>query len=180
MNDAESSHVHSSTSPTQQGLNGGSPFHLMRSRRDTVHSRRALHLQQRCSEILCCSTPKQTTPPYPPRLLCLVCGVESSSGTQGSSVSLEFWSHSSGLLGRDAPMEGQPKSSLMSSLTDAAEAKRRCIVVGSASGVQQTVTRKSRCRFVVSDWEKLRTLTHHEHVLVLGGVEWFGSSPHAR
>ena len=42
-----------------------------------------------------------------------------------------------GSLGRDAPMEGQPKSSLMSSLTDAAEAKRRCIVVGSASGVQQ-------------------------------------------
>ena len=42
-----------------------------------------------------------------------------------------------GSLGRDAPMDGQSKSSLMSSLIDIAEAKRRCITVASASGVQQ-------------------------------------------
>ena len=42
-----------------------------------------------------------------------------------------------GSLGRDAPMDGQSKSSLMSSLIDVAEAKRRCIAVASASGVQQ-------------------------------------------
>ena len=42
-----------------------------------------------------------------------------------------------GLLGRNTPMDGQSKSSLMSSLMDVAEAKRRCIAVASASGVQQ-------------------------------------------
>ena len=42
-----------------------------------------------------------------------------------------------GSLGRDAPMDGQSKSSLMSSLIDVAKAKRRCISVASASGVQQ-------------------------------------------
>ena len=37
----------------------------------------------------------------------------------------------------DVPMEGQSKSSMMSSLFNAAEAKRRCIAAGSASGPQQ-------------------------------------------
>ena len=40
-------------------------------------------------------------------------------------------------MGRDVPMAGQSKSSVMSSLIDAAEAKRRCIAAGSASGAQQ-------------------------------------------
>ena len=41
------------------------------------------------------------------------------------------------VIGSRRAMDGQSKSSLMSSLTDVAEAKRRCIIVASASGVQQ-------------------------------------------
>ena len=37
-----------------------------------------------------------------------------------------------GSLGRDAPMDGQSKSSLMSSLIDVVEAKRRCITVAAS------------------------------------------------
>ena len=52
--------------------------------------------------------------------------------------SIEFGN--TGLVGQIGALIGQgaqSKSSLMSSLRDAAEAKRRCIAVASASGVQQ-------------------------------------------
>ena len=66
--------------------------------------------------------------------------MQSSSGTQGlvGQIGLLVGQGATqlGSMGRDAPTEGQSKSSLMS-LFDAAEAKRQCIAVGSACGVQQ-------------------------------------------